>query len=172
MTRPVDHDAVARRVADLESGLVALRQQLHRHPEPSWEEHRTTSVLVDELARVGLEPHIAAPGVGVICDIGETGPIVAIRADIDALRLVDTKSVPYRSEVPGVCHACGHDVHTAAAVGAAIALAGHLRMTGEPGRVRLILQPGEESVPGGASVLTEAGVMSDVAAIFALHCDP
>ena len=108
------------------------------------------------------------------CDIGGDGdgPVVAIRADIDALRMVDTKAVPYRSNVPGVCHACGHDVHAVAAVGAAIALAAELQASATPGRVRLILQPAEESVPGGAGAMIEAGAMSDVAAIFALHCDP
>ncbi len=169
----VDHDAISRRVAELEPELIALRRRLHRHPEPSWEEHRTTEALVDELVRAGLDPQVPAVGTGVICDIGGgSGPIVAVRADIDALRMADTKIAGYRSQVPGVCHACGHDVHTTAALGAAIAMEGHLRSSGQSGRVRLILQPGEESVPGGAITLTEAGVMSGVAAIFALHCDP
>ena len=175
----VDHESISTRIAELEPALIALRRRLHRHPEPSWEEHETSAALVEELQRAGVDARIAPPGVGVICDIGshpnsgaDPGPIVAIRADIDALRMIDTKEVEYRSEVPGVCHACGHDVHTAAVVGAALALAGHLSNWAEPARVRLILQPGEESVPGGASALTEAGVMEGVRAIFALHCDP
>ncbi len=172
MTGPVDHDAVRRRVAELEPELIELRRRLHRHPEPSWAEHRTTGALVDRLEAAGLHPQIPAGGTGVICDIGESGPLVAIRADIDALRLPDLKTVEYRSEVPGICHACGHDVHTAAALGAALAAADQLQAAVRPGRVRLIMQPAEESVPGGASFLAEAGAMSGVAAIFALHCDP
>ncbi len=168
-----DHEAISRRVSELEPELIALRRRLHRHPEPSWAEHQTTDALMDELQRAGLTPVVAAPGTGAICDIGGgDDPMVAIRADIDALRMTDTKTAEYRSEVPGVCHACGHDVHTAAAVGAAIALADHLRASAQPGRLRLILQPGEEAVPGGAIGLTDAGVMSEVAVIFALHCDP
>ena len=144
--RPRRHRPHRRRAR---ADLIALRRRLHRHPEPSWEEHRTTAALVDGWTGPACDAAARRPGTGVDLRHRRGGPVVAIRADIDALRMLDTKTVPYRSEVPGVCHACGHDVHTTAAVGAAIALAGHLRTTGEPGRVRLILQPGEESVPGG-----------------------
>lgn len=167
-----DHEAVATCVGGLADELVLLRQGLHRHPEPSWEEHQTTAALMAVLRRAGLDPQVADPGTGVMCDIGTDGPLVAIRGDIDALYVPDTKSVSYRSQVPGVCHACGHDVHAAAVVGAGFAFAEHFRTTGRPGRVRLILQPAEEAVPGGAIALVDAGVMADVAAIFALHCDP
>lgn len=169
---PTDHRAIAERVNELADALVVLRRDLHRHPEPSWAEHRTTAVLLDELRANGLAPETSAAGTGVVCDIGRDGPLVAIRGDIDALRLDDTKSVDYRSEEPGLCHACGHDVHATAALGAALALHHRLARVGRPGRVRLILQPAEEAVPGGASALVDAGVMDDVSAIFALHCDP
>ncbi|MBI2709975.1 MAG: amidohydrolase [Actinobacteria bacterium] len=181
--RAVEHD-----IADRSRELVALRRDLHRHPEPSWEEHRTTAVLLDRLRAAGLDPRPGPTGTGVVCDIGAAGaagpagdaaespgPLVALRGDIDALRLPDTKDVPYRSEVDGVCHACGHDVHTAAALGAGLALAEVARHgAGLPGggRVRLLLQPAEETVPGGARALCDAGAMDGVGAIFALHCDP
>ncbi|MCU1452428.1 MAG: amidohydrolase [Acidimicrobiales bacterium] len=167
-----DHAALAALVAENEASLVALRRDLHAHPELSWNEHRTTSALVERLAAAGLEPRVAPTGTGVLCDIGTTGPLVALRGDIDALPLTDTKAVPYRSMVDGACHACGHDVHTAATLGAGLALARHLEATGQPGRVRLIFQPAEEAVPGGAVSLVAEGVMHGVEAIFALHCDP
>lgn len=174
------HDLVAAVVAGLELELIALRRDLHAHPEPSWAEHRTTAVLRDRLVAAGLPAVVAPPGTGVVCDIisggsrgaGPAGPIVAIRGDIDALRLPDTKDVPYRSTVEGMCHACGHDLHTAATVGAALALAATLEVSGIVGTVRVILQPAEEAVPGGASALVAAGVLDGVQAVFGLHADP
>ena len=164
-------DRIAERVAGLGDGLVALRRDLHANPEPSWEEHRTTRVLRDRLAAAGIDSEVGPTGTGAIATIGHSGPIVALRGDIDALRMHDTKEVPYRSTVDGVCHACGHDLHATAAVGAAIALAPELAEPGR-GRVRLLLQPAEEAVPGGARTLVEAGLVDDVAAVFALHSDP
>jgi amidohydrolase len=164
---------VAEAVGRREGDLVALRRDLHAHPEPSWAEHRTTSILLEELRTAGLAPRVAPTGTGVLCDIGTEGPMVVVRGDIDALRLHDEKDVPYRSTVEGVCHACGHDVHAVAALGAALAVAEVLGRPGAPaGRVRLILQPAEEAVPGGASKLVAAGVMEGVSAAFALHADP
>lgn len=166
---------VAQQVDGLAGELVALRRDLHAHPEPSWEEHRTTEVLLARLHRAGLPAEVAPTGTGVICDIGDDGddgPLVAVRGDIDALRMPDTKEVPYRSTVAGLCHACGHDVHAVVALGAALAVQEVLAATGQPGRVRLILQPAEESVPGGASALVAAGVVDGVEAVFAPHCDP
>jgi amidohydrolase len=163
---------VAEAVARIEDDLRALRRDLHAHPEPSWEEHRTTEVLAQRLRAAGLDPQIPGIGTGVVCDVGDDGPLVAIRGDIDALRLSDTKDVPYRSTVEGVCHACGHDLHAAATLGAGLAAAEVLRRTGRPGRVRIILQPAEEVIPSGAVALVAEGVMTDVEAIFAFHADP
>jgi amidohydrolase len=108
-------------------------------------------------------------GTGVICDIGTgDGPIVALRADIDALPIVDEKDVPYRSTVDGVCHGCGHDAHTAVLLGAAAELCRNEL----PGRVRLVFQPAEETVPGGSLSVIAAGALEGVAQVYALHCDP
>ena len=107
-------------------------------------------------------------GTGVVCDIGAGGPIVALRADIDALPIQDSKDVPYRSTVDGVCHGCGHDAHTAILLGAAAELAGD----DLPGRVRVVFQPGEEVVPGGALRVLDDGYLDGVEQIYALHCDP
>jgi amidohydrolase len=157
-------------VAAVEADLIALRRDLHAHPEPSWEEVRTTQVLTDLLIAHGIATEPGEGTTGLIAEVGTDGPVVALRADIDALRMHDAKDVPYRSTVPGVCHACGHDVHTAAGVGATLALAEVLRH--RPGRARIVFQPAEESIPSGARPLAEAGRVDDARAIFALHCDP
>ena len=111
-------------------------------------------------------------GTGVICDVGSGGRVVALRSDIDALPLPDLKDVPYRSEAPGVCHACGHDAHTAILLGTAEVLAELAADGGLPGTVRLLFQPAEEDLPGGSlDVIANLG-MRDVEQIYALHCDP
>jgi amidohydrolase len=148
--------------------VVALRRDLHAHPELAFAETRTTALIVSTLTELGLRPEVMPRGTGVLCDIGTDGPLVALRADIDALPLTDEKSVPYRSTVDGACHGCGHDAHTAILLGAAAALAA----VPPPGRVRLVFQPAEETVPGGALAAIDAGALDGVEQIFALHCDP
>jgi amidohydrolase len=128
--------------------LVAVRRDLHAHPELGREEHRTTALLLARLRAAGLTPQPLGAGTGLVCDVGSGGPVVVLRADIDALPLDDEKLVPYRSTVPGVCHACGHDVHTTAVLGAGLALAAAADRLG--GTVRLVFQPAEELMPGGA----------------------
>ncbi|WP_435771952.1 amidohydrolase [Nocardioides sp. SYSU DS0651] len=151
--------------------LVELRRDLHRHPELSWEERRTTDRVVEHLERSGwrLTP---APRSGVVAEIGDGPGLVALRADLDALPVDDVIPEPWRSEVDGVAHACGHDVHTAALVGASYALAEAHQQGRLGGRVRLLFQPAEEVMPGGAKHLVRHGAMEDVQRIFALHCDP
>lgn len=165
-------EAIAGAVARLEPDLIALRRDLHANPEPSWAEVRTTEVLRGRLLAAGIPAEVAPTGTGVVADVGTGPPVVAIRGDIDALRLDDVKDVPYRSTVPGVCHACGHDVHATAAVGAGLALAEVLAGSGIVGSVRLLLQPAEEIVPGGAVRLVEAGVVDSIDVVLGLHCDP
>jgi amidohydrolase len=151
--------------------LSAVRRALHATPELGRQEFATTALVAGHLERVGLTPKVLEAGTGLICDIGTgAGPVVALRADIDALPLPDEKDVPYRSQVPGVCHACGHDVHTAALLGAGLALAEVADQLA--GRVRLVFQPAEEVMPGGALDVIAQGGLEDVTAIFALHCDP
>jgi len=111
-------------------------------------------------------------GNGVMCDIGYGDRVIALRADLDALPLPDTKDVPYRSTVDNVCHACGHDVHTTILLGAGLALAQLAERDELPGRVRLLFQPAEEILVGGAPEVIAAGGLKDVDAIFALHCAP
>jgi amidohydrolase len=152
--------------------LVALRRHIHQHPELSGQEFETAALVAKELSRAGLAPRMLPKGNGVMCDIGSGDRIIALRADLDALPLPDTKDVPYRSVVDGVCHACGHDVHTTVLLGTGLALA-QLAQRGElPGRVRLLFQPSEEQFPSGAPQMIAAGGLKGVSAIFALHCFP
>ena len=148
--------------------LVEVRRELHRFPELGRQEHRTTALLAQHLRAAGLEPRALAGGTGLVCDIGTEGPLVALRADIDALPMQDEKHTPYRSQVDGVCHACGHDVHTAVVLGAGLELASQQL----PGRVRLVFQHAEEQMPGGALDVLAEGHLDGVQAIFGLHCDP
>jgi amidohydrolase len=151
--------------------LIRLRRDIHAHPELAREERRTTSVVSAALAEAGLRGHVLLSGTGLIVDIGaKSGPMIALRADMDALPIQDNKDVPYRSQVPGVCHACGHDVHTAILVGAAIELA--RSELANYGRVRCIFQPAEESSVSGSLDMIAAGALDGVERIFALHCDP
>ena len=152
--------------------VVAVRRDLHEHPELAFAEKRTTAVLMEALLSLGLSPAVLPGGTGVVCDVGSGGPgdpLVALRADIDALPIPDQKRVPYRSTVEGVCHGCGHDAHTAILLGAAAELAAS-PVAG--GTVRLLFQPAEETIPGGAAALVGSHVLDGARQIFALHCDP
>ena len=172
MLRPDHLSHLERAVTAVGDELVDLRRDLHAHPELAWEEERTTSLVAKRLDEAGVRVQLL-PRSGLIADLGpEEGPVVALRADLDALPVDDRSGEPWASTVPGIAHACGHDVHTAALVGAGIALA-ELEQAGElSGRVRLLFQPAEEIMPGGALELIAGGALEDVVHVFGLHCDP
>ncbi len=149
--------------------VVGWRRDIHAHPELSRNEHRTTRLIFDLLHSVGLKPRILPGGTGLICDIGTGSRCVALRADMDALPLPERTGHPFASTVDGVSHACGHDGHTTVVLGAALALASATEL---PGRIRLIFQPAEEVMPGGALDVIAAGGLDGVERIFGLHCDP
>ena len=151
--------------------LVELRRDLHAHPELSWAEERTSERVVSALDGTGWAVS-RLDGGGVIAEIGSGSRLVALRADLDALPVDDLVTDPWRSTVPGVAHACGHDVHTAGLVGAGLALAEAEARGALAGRVRLLFQPAEEVMPGGALHLLAAGALDDVDHVFGLHCDP
>lgn len=161
-------------VARLEPELIDVRRDLHAHPELSRTEARTTALLLERLRAAGLDPQ-PLHGTGLICDIGvapQGERRVALRADLDALPILETTGLPYASIVPGVSHACGHDVHTTVVLGAGLALA-ELAATGHlPHPVRLIFQPAEEVMPGGALDVLDQGGLEGVGAVYALHCEP
>lgn len=149
--------------------LVAWRRNIHAHPELARTEFATTELVARLLSSLGLRPTVLPGGTGLICDIGSGDRCVALRADMDALPLPELTALPYASTVEGVFHACGHDMHTAALLGAAHALAAAPEL---PGRVRMIFQPAEEVMPGGALDVIDAGGLDGVERIFALHCNP
>ncbi|TVZ04136.1 amidohydrolase [Trebonia kvetii] len=154
-----------------ETELIELRRDLHAHPEPANAERRTTEVVAERLARAGLRPVLFSGSTGLQADIGHGEPRIALRADLDALPMDDEKSVSYRSTIPGFCHACGHDAHTAMLVGAGEFLAELAASRPLRGGVRLIFQPAEETASGAKQVIA-AGALDGVSQIFALHCDP
>ncbi|UGY93276.1 amidohydrolase [Streptomyces gobiensis] len=164
----------------LRAELIAFRRDLHMHPELGNQEFRTTAAIKARLEQAGLRPRALDCGTGLICDIhprstdGWDGfrPMLALRADIDALPIPDTKTVPYRSTVPDRAHACGHDVHTTTVLGAGLVLAELARTDRLPHSVRLIFQPAEEVLPGGATDAIESGALDGVGRIIAVHCDP
>ena len=151
--------------------LLAMRRDLHAHPELGHQEVRTTRLIADRLTQAGLFPQLL-PGTGLVCDIGSSGSTVALRGDLDALPLPDRTGQPWASTVDGVAHACGHDVHTIGVLGAGLALADLDRVGLLPGRVRLIFQPAEELMPGGALNVVSHGGLDGVDRAYALHCDP
>ncbi|WP_306327047.1 amidohydrolase [Streptomyces venezuelae] len=155
--------------------LIAFRRDLHMHPELGNQEFRTTAALKARLEAAGLAPQVLPGGTGLICDIGTRDrgrPMLAIRADLDALPIPDVKTVAYRSTVANRAHACGHDVHTTTVLGAGLVLAELDRQGLLPAPVRLLFQPAEEVLPGGAADAVEAGVLDGVGRIIAVHCDP
>lgn len=157
--------------------MIAMRRDLHAHPELAFKEHRTALQIEAALEGLGV-PSSRLAGTGVIGLIrgGRPGPVIGLRADMDALPLSDTKSVPYRSVVPGVGHLCGHDAHVAMLVGVAGMLAG--RRDDLAGTVKLVFEPAEEvmgvDADSGAELLIEAGVLEDpdVTAMLGCHVYP
>jgi len=150
--------------------LVGWRRHIHRHPELGRQEFETTQFVAERLVEAGLNPKALPGGTGLTCDFGpEHAPRIALRADMDALPMAERTGAVYTSTVPGVTHACGHDAHTAMLLGAATALASAPQL---PMGVRLIFQPAEELMPGGALDAIAAGALAGVSRIFALHCDP
>jgi amidohydrolase len=168
---------ISRQAVLLHERLIAIRRDIHAHPEIGHREHRTTSLIVDQLERAGLVAKVLPVGTGAYCDVLPGGVddsvgLVGLRADIDALPIPDGKNVDYASKNPGMCHACGHDVHTAILLGVGLVLARLRDLDLMTRGVRLIFQPAEETSPGGALDAIEGGVLHDLTEIYALHCDP
>ncbi len=158
--------------------LVECRRWFHRHPELSNREHRTAAEIARRLREIGLEPRtgVAGTGVVVLVEGARPGPVVAWRSDIDALPIEEAVDVPWRSETPGVMHACGHDIHLTVGLGAAELVAGmRERLSGS---VLFLFQPAEEGPPpgeeGGARLMLAEGVFDDPRprAVFGLHVMP
>lgn len=160
------------RAQALSARLVELRRTIHQHPELGFQERQTSKLVGETLDSIGLRVDSAVAKTGVIGHLGQDGPMLAIRADMDALPIQEQSDVPYASRVPGVMHACGHDAHVAMALGAAMLLS----ETELAGQVRFLFQPSEERSDAegksGAVRLVEEGAMRDVGAVIALHVEP
>ncbi len=147
--------------------LIALRRDIHAHPELAFEEVRTSDLVAELLESWGIPTHrgMGITGVvGIIHGNVKNGRAIGLRADMDALPMQDEKDVPYRSQVPGVCHACGHDGHTAALLGAAKYCAAHRDQL--CGTIKFVFQPAEEGpAPGGAKYIVESGVLDESAGL-------
>ncbi len=186
-------EAIEQQAAALRAQLIEIRRDIHAHPETARQEHRTTAKICELLTAAGLEPRILPVGTGVLCDItpgditpgditpgvqspdsvpdGEEEPtMIGLRADIDALPISDGKNVDYRSQNPGACHACGHDVHTTIVLGVGLMLARMRDRLTRP--VRLIFQPAEEASPCGSLDAIAGGALDGVSEVYAVHCDP
>ena len=151
------------------AALVALRRDLHQHPELSWKEERTAARLADAVTALGAVDVRRVAGTGVVARFAgrdRSAPLVAVRGDIDALPIEEATGLPFTSSAPGVMHACGHDIHGTWAVGAAMLLA----RTPATGDVLVVLQPAEE-LGEGATAILNTGALDDVQAIFGGHVD-
>ena len=167
----MDHDldairAIAARVAPR---AVELRRAIHRRPELGRQEFATTQLVERVLAGAGIQSEVRPAGTGLIAEVGSGGSLVGFRADLDALPIHEQTKLPFASELTGLMHACGHDAHTAIAVGIALALQ---ELGSLPGRVRFLFQPAEELFPGGADEMLHEGAIDGVEAIIAFHVDP
>ena len=168
----MNKDTILALAAAQEERMIAVRRELHRHPEMGWHEERTTDVIERELRAMGLtniRRGFRGTNCGLICDIGDKRPRVAIRADIDALAVArEDNDLEYKSEVAGVMHACGHDAHAASLLGAAAVFAA---LKDElPGSVRLMFQPSEEqATQPGAKALIAEGALDSVDAVIGYH---
>src|SRR5687767_5332468 len=140
--------------------VVQVRRELHQHPELSFTEINTSERIKNFLARHGIPFSDGWAGYGVVATIkGEQeGPVKMLRADIDALPIQEKTELPFQSACEGVMHACGHDIHTSALLGAAAILQKHRKNIA--GEVQLIFQPGEEKLPGGASIMIKEGLLT------------
>jgi amidohydrolase len=156
-----------------ERELVDMRRDLHRHPELAFREHRTAGVAAAAVEALGYRVRRGVGRTGVVAEIGDAGPVVALRADMDALPIAEANDVAYRSTIDGVMHACGHDAHVAMLVGAARLLADTHRAGALRGTVRLLFQPSEEACDeaglSGASRMLADGALAGVDAVFGLH---
>ncbi len=158
----------------LNDELVRLRRDIHLHPELSFQEFRTAALVADTLAEVGgFTVKTGVGRTGVVAELGDDGPIIAIRADMDALPIQEVNDATYRSGNAGVMHACGHDAHTAILLGVAQLLKQSYLEDQWQGRVRLIFQPAEEAFDengiSGATAMIDDGALENIDAVIALH---
>lgn len=164
---------IERQTVELEPALIAIRRDIHAHPELGHDTPRTSAIVAEELKSIGLTPRTGVGGLGVTADINGgagSGPLVLIRADMDALPMDEASGLPFASTIPGRMHACGHDLHTATLLGVGRILAGiapQLR-----GSVRLVFQPAEETIDSGAKRMVADGAAEGATIALGFHNMP
>lgn len=167
----MEYTNVLERANELKDQIVAWRRDIHVHPELGFQEFRTAKLVAETLTSMGIEAETGVGKTGVVARIGEGRPAIGIRADMDALPILEENEVPYASQTPNVMHACGHDAHTAILLGVA-------KMLNEmpdrpPGEIRLLFQPSEEAQDAegksGAIRMIEDGALENLDAVIALH---
>ncbi len=161
-----------RKIEAIEPALIAVRRDIHAHPELGMETPRTAALVADALTKLGLTPKTGVGGHGVTAEIegGAPGPMLLIRADMDALPIAEQTGLDFASTIPGRMHACGHDIHTATLLGVSeilVEMAPRLR-----GRVRLVFQPAEETPESGAKAMVEAGAADGADLALGFHNRP
>ena len=146
--------------------MVRIRREIHMHPELGYQEENTASIITEELEKLGIKSTAGIGKTGVVGQINDSGPVVALRADMDALAIQEETGLEFSSKIDGIMHACGHDGHVAMLLGAASIL----KETLKTGRVLLVFQPAEEG-GGGAQKIMESGLLYEAKAIYACHLD-
>ena len=168
------HDKIKALAKNYADEFISVRRHLHQNPELSYKEFETSKFIQNYLAQLGISFQVMGTTgvIGLIQGKNPTSRVIALRADMDALPILEENNIDYKSKNEGIMHACGHDVHTSCLLGAAKIL-DELKNEWE-GTVKLIFQPGEEKNPGGASILIKEGVLENpaVQAIFGLHVHP
>jgi amidohydrolase len=156
----------------IQDQLIAWRRDFHMHPELGFQETRTAAIVADTLEKLGCRVRRGVGKTGVVAELGEGKPVIAMRADMDALPIQEANAVPYASQNPGVMHACGHDAHTTILLG----VASLLSKESFPGTVRFLFQPSEEAADeegiSGAPRMIRDGAIDGVDMVLALHVDP
>ncbi len=171
----IEIETIQKLSEELYPGILKIRRHLHRYPELSFQEHKTSGYICEQLDGMGITYRKGIAGTGIVAEItgkDADGKIVALRADMDALPLLEENEIEYKSHNDGVMHACGHDVHSASLLGTAAIL---LKLKDSfSGRVLLVFQPGEEKAPGGAKMMIDEDLFAgeEPAVILAQHVYP
>jgi IAA-amino acid hydrolase len=176
-TQPVTYAEIFRRAKDMHEQIRAWRREIHRHPELTFTEHRTAGLVNATLTGLGIETETEVAKTGVVGHIrGGAGPVIGLRADMDALPIQEINGTEFDSTVPGVMHACGHDAHTSMLLGAATILKELADQGRLPGSIRLLFQPSEEAQDdegkSGGMRMAEEGALDALDAVFGLHVSP
>lgn len=164
---------IKQKAKEIEKEIIIIRRDIHQHPEEGLKEFRTSKLVFDKLSEYNISSNICSNGIGIIANLEgkEPGKTVMLRADMDCLRLIENTNLPFSSEYKGLMHACGHDVHTAALLGAAKILSSMKDKI--KGNIKFVFQPAEE-FSGGALIMIKAGVLENphVDAAFGAHIWP